>query len=121
NAFRGGEPDALGRLGSVLGVQRLATLTLHHNHRSGTALTAFTGRITERIGTAGVVGHRSVVAAGAELGDGSEDGAAIRSIQAASPAASGSPSRTNCANGTSCAASTGATWSSSPAAVHSFP
>ncbi len=86
NAFRGGEPDALGRLGSVLGVPTLATLALHHNHRSGTALTAFTGRITERIGTAGVVGHRAVVAAGAELGEGPEDGVAIRSIQAASPA-----------------------------------
>jgi superfamily I DNA/RNA helicase/RecB family exonuclease len=82
NAFRGGEPDALGRLGSVLGVPTLATLTLHHNHRSGTALTAFIGRITERIGTAGVVGHRAVLAAGVEP----DDGAAIRSIQAASPA-----------------------------------
>ncbi|WP_349901700.1 ATP-dependent helicase [Parafrigoribacterium humi] len=82
NAFRGGEPDALGRLGSVLGVPALVPLTLHHNYRSGTVLTEFTGRITERIGTAGVVGHRAVVAAGAEP----DEGAAIRSIQAATPA-----------------------------------
>jgi superfamily I DNA/RNA helicase/RecB family exonuclease len=60
NAFRGGEPDALARLGTVLGVPQLVTLTLGVNHRSGAALAAFTRRVTERIGTAGVVGHRAV-------------------------------------------------------------
>lgn len=64
NAFRGGEPDALGRLSVVLGVPELVTLALRSNHRAGAELTAFTGRIVEKIGTAGAVGHREVTAAG---------------------------------------------------------
>jgi superfamily I DNA/RNA helicase/RecB family exonuclease len=52
NAFRGGEPDALGRLASVLGVADLPTLVLTTAHRQGSALRAFTTAVTERIGTA---------------------------------------------------------------------
>jgi len=66
NAFRGGEPDALGRLSAVLGVPELVTLALRSNHRAGAELTAFTGRIVEKIGTAGAVGHRAVTAVGAD-------------------------------------------------------
>jgi superfamily I DNA/RNA helicase/RecB family exonuclease len=80
NAFRGGEPDALGRLATVLNVPGLVTIALRTNHRSGPALSALTSRVTERIGTAGAVGHRDVVAMGAD-GD-----RPILSIQAAAPA-----------------------------------
>ena len=62
NAFRGGEPDALGRLGSVLGVP-VETLVLDTAHRPNTALRAFTTRVTERVGAA---------AAGAQRRAGSE-------------------------------------------------
>ncbi|WP_394768060.1 PD-(D/E)XK nuclease family protein [Lacisediminihabitans sp.] len=62
NAFRGGEPDALGRLGSVLGVPDLVTITLGTAHRQGATLREFTARVTERIGTAGAVGQRAAVA-----------------------------------------------------------
>ncbi|WP_395641100.1 UvrD-helicase domain-containing protein, partial [Pseudolysinimonas sp.] len=51
NAFRGGEPDALGRLASVLGVPA-DTLVLETAHRPNPALRALTGRVTERIGAA---------------------------------------------------------------------
>jgi superfamily I DNA/RNA helicase/RecB family exonuclease len=98
NAFRGGEPDALGRLSTVLGVPGLVTLALRLNHRAGAELTAFTGRIVDRIGTAGTVGHREVTAAAVDAAavDGTEVDAAaeasvdslapVLSIQAATPA-----------------------------------
>jgi superfamily I DNA/RNA helicase/RecB family exonuclease len=60
NAFRGGEPDALARLGSVLALPDMLTLTLGTNHRAAQSLAEFTARVTERIGTAGAVGHRAV-------------------------------------------------------------
>jgi superfamily I DNA/RNA helicase/RecB family exonuclease len=67
NAFRGGEPDALGRFASVLGVAGLgppgvATLVLEHAHRPNTVLRAFTGTVTERIGTAAAGAQRRAVA-----------------------------------------------------------
>jgi superfamily I DNA/RNA helicase/RecB family exonuclease len=80
NAFRGGEPDALGRLATVLNVPGLVTIALRTNHRSGPALAALTGRVTERIGTAGAVGHRDVLS----VGDDSDR--PILSIQAPAPA-----------------------------------
>jgi superfamily I DNA/RNA helicase/RecB family exonuclease len=97
NAFRGGEPDALGRLGAVLGLPTLVTMALHRNHRAGVALTGFTSRVTERIGTAGAVGHRDVMPAELEPADiapnsdGSQalaqpEKAPILCIQAATPA-----------------------------------
>ncbi len=63
NAFRGGEPDALARLGVLLGRPELATLTLSTVHRQGEILRRFTRRITDRIGTAGVFGQREAPAA----------------------------------------------------------
>lgn len=67
NAFRGGEPDALGRLASVLGVPGLdpsavATLILERAHRPNTVLRDFTGAVTERIGTAAAGGQRRAIA-----------------------------------------------------------
>jgi superfamily I DNA/RNA helicase len=62
NVFRGGEPDVLGRFGERLGA-RSRTLFLDVVHRQRPALREFTSRITERIGTAGVVGHRAARAA----------------------------------------------------------
>jgi superfamily I DNA/RNA helicase len=63
NAFRGGEPDALARLGTLLDVSDFTTLTLSTVHRQGQTLREFTRRTTERIGTAGVFGHREAQAA----------------------------------------------------------
>ena len=60
NAFRGGEPDLLGRLGAVL-VRDVTTLNLDTVYRHGPGLRAFTSAITDRIGTAGTVGTVSTV------------------------------------------------------------
>jgi superfamily I DNA/RNA helicase/RecB family exonuclease len=67
NAFRGGEPDALGRLSTVLGLPSLQTLVLSTVHRQGAALRAFTSRVTERVGTAAAGSQRAAVAAGSEV------------------------------------------------------
>lgn len=64
NAFRGGEPDALGRLSSVLGLPELETIVLATVHRQNPALREFTTRITERIGTAAAGSQRAAIAAG---------------------------------------------------------
>lgn len=61
NAFRGGEPDALGRLSSVLGVP-VETRVLAHAHRPNVALREFTGVVTARIGTAAAGAQRRAVA-----------------------------------------------------------
>jgi superfamily I DNA/RNA helicase/RecB family exonuclease len=66
NAFRGGEPDALARLSVLLGLPDLRTLSLSTVHRQGPALRAFTHRVIERIGTAGVFGQREAIAANAD-------------------------------------------------------
>jgi superfamily I DNA/RNA helicase/RecB family exonuclease len=63
NAFRGGEPDSLARLGALLDLPGLSTLTLSTVHRQGETLRGFTRRVTERIGTAGVFGQREAEAA----------------------------------------------------------
>lgn len=68
NAFRGGEPDALGRLATQLGLPQLQTLLLDTVHRQGTALREFTSRITERVGTAAAGPQRRAQAVG-ENGD----------------------------------------------------
>ena len=86
NAFRGGEPDALARLGVLLALPSLSTLTLSTVHRQGEILRGFTRRITERIGTAGVFGQREAQAAPASVLDGSPDFAPVLSILAESPA-----------------------------------
>jgi superfamily I DNA/RNA helicase/RecB family exonuclease len=80
NAFRGGEPNVLGRLRDVLGIPDMTTVRLSAAHRQGTQLRAFTQRVTERIGTAGVVGHRSAVAAGSSYPD------AVVRVEAETPA-----------------------------------
>ena len=59
NAFRGGEPDALGRLSTVLALPQLATLVLGTVHRQTPALRGFTTRVTERIGTAAAGAQRA--------------------------------------------------------------
>jgi superfamily I DNA/RNA helicase/RecB family exonuclease len=62
NAFRGGEPDALGRLGSLLGVPETTTVVLGTAHRQNATLRAFTSTITARIGTALAGAQRAAVA-----------------------------------------------------------
>lgn len=80
NAFRGGEPDALGRLATVLGRPGLATLTLTTSHRQGPALRALTASVTARIGAAAAGTQRAAVA-------GAQDAEVpIARIEAPSPA-----------------------------------
>lgn len=88
NAFRGGEPDALARLGVLLALPSLATLALSTVHRQGEILRGFTRRITERIGTAGVFGQREAQAATAadDVPAGSPDFAPVLTVLAESPA-----------------------------------
>jgi superfamily I DNA/RNA helicase/RecB family exonuclease len=62
NAFRGGEPDALGRLGIELGVDVGQPMLLSQVHRHGPALRSFVSRITERIGAAAAGAQRTAVA-----------------------------------------------------------
>ncbi|HEY4225514.1 MAG TPA: ATP-dependent DNA helicase [Pseudolysinimonas sp.] len=52
NAFRGGEPDALGRLSAVLGDPELVQLVLPTVHRPSAPLRALTSAVTARIGAA---------------------------------------------------------------------
>lgn len=80
NAFRGGEPHALGRLGSVLGDPSVTTLRLTTAHRHGSELRAFTAAVTERIGTASAGMQRAAVG-GAE-----SDPHPLARIEATSPA-----------------------------------
>lgn len=61
NAFRGGEPDALGQLSAVLGVP-VETLVLERAHRPNADLRAFTSRVTQRIGAAAAGAQRKAVA-----------------------------------------------------------
>ncbi len=81
NAFRGGEPDALGRLASVLGIPSLRQLVLSTSHRQGPELREFTRVITARIGAAAAGLQRRAVAAG-----GSESENPLSTILAVSPA-----------------------------------
>ena len=80
NAFRGGEPDALGRLASVLGRSDARALTLSTAHRQPPALRQLTARVTERIGTALAGQQRSAVAGAPEIAD------ALLTVQASTPA-----------------------------------
>ncbi len=63
NAFRGGEPDALGRLSAVLG-RAVETIVLQTAHRHGPALRAFLSTVVERVGTAAAGRQRSASAGG---------------------------------------------------------
>jgi superfamily I DNA/RNA helicase/RecB family exonuclease len=71
NAFRGGEPDALGRLAAVLGSSQgpraVQTLNLSTVHRQGPALRALTSAVTSRVGTAAAGAQRGAVAGGADI------------------------------------------------------
>ncbi len=79
NAFRGGEPDALGRLGTVLG-RPTQTLVLSTAHRQGLQLRALTAAITERIGAA-AAGKQRAARAGVAASD-----RPLARIEATSPA-----------------------------------
>jgi superfamily I DNA/RNA helicase/RecB family exonuclease len=80
NAFRGGEPDALGRLATVLGLPEVAQLTLSTAHRQGPELREFTRAVTSRIGTAAAGRQRRAIA------DGRSSDVALSRILAVSPA-----------------------------------
>jgi superfamily I DNA/RNA helicase/RecB family exonuclease len=79
NAFRGGEPDALGRLASVL-ARDVTTLTLATAHRQGPALRGLTASVTGRIGAA-AAGTQRAAAAG-----GTDSTVPIARVEATSPA-----------------------------------
>lgn len=57
NAFRGGEPDALGKLATVLGTP-VQTLVLETVHRTNPVLRTLTTTVTERIGAAAAGAQR---------------------------------------------------------------
>ncbi|MFC5501033.1 ATP-dependent helicase [Lysinimonas soli] len=82
NAFRGGEPDALGRLSTVLGVAGLERIVLHTVHRQPGPLRALTSAATERIGTAAAGTQRRADAARAA----SSSPIPLARIEATSPA-----------------------------------
>ncbi len=67
NAFRGGEPDALGRLSTVLGQPQLQTIVLSTVHRQTAALRELTTRVTQRVGTAAAGSQRAAVAVATAL------------------------------------------------------
>ena len=66
NAFRGGEPDYLGRLSSVLGVPA-QMLILSTSHRQGAALRTLTAAVTARIGASAAGRQREAVAGGGDV------------------------------------------------------
>ncbi|PRY69442.1 superfamily I DNA/RNA helicase [Glaciihabitans tibetensis] len=68
NAFRGGEPDALGRLGAILR-SPVQTLVLQRAHRQGPLLRNLTASVTSRIGTAAAGSQRAAVAGRTEDDD----------------------------------------------------
>ena len=78
NAFRGGEPDAPGRLATHLGIP-LRTMTLSTVHRHSSQLRALISRVTDRVGTAAAGTQRKATAVGTS--DGS-----ITVVQATTPA-----------------------------------
>lgn len=65
NAFRGGEPDALGRLSAVLALPDLVRVTLGVSHRHGPELRALVSSVTGRIGTAAAGTQRQAIAGAA--------------------------------------------------------
>ena len=79
NAFRGGEPDALGRLATVL-ARPVVTLALSTSYRQGEDLRQFTAAVTARIGAAAAGTQRAAVAGG------EASPTPIATIEASSPA-----------------------------------
>lgn len=86
NAFRGGSPDVLGRLGPRLGVDDARTLFLSTAHRHGPALRDLVGRVTARIGTAGAGRQHAAVAGAEPPAPGGEAAPPIVTVRADSPA-----------------------------------
>lgn len=84
NAFRGGEPDALGRLSTVLRLPSLQQLVLSTAHRQTPALRAFTSSVTARIGTAAAGQQRRAESLPTTAGSVSDP--ALSQIEASSPA-----------------------------------
>lgn len=80
NAFRGGEPDALGRLETVLARPGVVRLTLGTSYRQSPALRAFTAAVTSRIGAAAAGTQR------ASTGGGESSAMPIAEIEASTPA-----------------------------------
>lgn len=62
SGFRGGGLEMLARPEQLLGTAGARLLRLERSHRQPEALRAFTAAVTERIGTAGAVGHRAASA-----------------------------------------------------------
>ena len=89
NAFRGGSPDILGRLGPRLGVEVVETIFLSTAHRHDPVLRDLVSRVTGRIGTAGA-GRQHAAVAGSEraagVGDPAGDVPPIVTVRADSPA-----------------------------------
>jgi len=84
NAFRGGEPDALGRLSAVLGDPELTQLVLPIVHRQPAALRALTNAVIVegRLGTAAAGRQRAATA----RDDASSSKVPLARIEATSPA-----------------------------------
>lgn len=83
SAFRGAEPRAVGEFGELIG-RPVRTLALSTVYRHGAALREFTGRVVERIGTSGVVGHRAAEAATARVETAADFGAPVVALRGAS-------------------------------------
>ena len=86
NAFRGGEPDALGRLSTVFALPNLRTLTLGVAHRQGPALRSFTAAVTERIGTAAAGAQRAAVAGSTDVDGAGDSERPVVTLSAVTPA-----------------------------------
>jgi superfamily I DNA/RNA helicase/RecB family exonuclease len=63
SAFRGGEPDVLGRLGSRLGVPRAEQIVLTRVHRHPAEIRSLVSSVTARVGTAAAGVQRSAIVA----------------------------------------------------------
>jgi superfamily I DNA/RNA helicase/RecB family exonuclease len=87
NAFRGGEPDALGRLSAVLGDPQLRQLVLPVVHRQSPALRALTSAVTARIGTAAAGTQRAARVSVEEASPAGAGAAASTASSASSPSA----------------------------------
>jgi superfamily I DNA/RNA helicase/RecB family exonuclease len=86
NAFRGGNPDVLGRLGQRLGIDDVETIFLSTAHRHDPALRDLVSRVTARIGTAGAGRQHAAVAGAAPTAEASEGAPPIVTVRADSPA-----------------------------------
>jgi superfamily I DNA/RNA helicase/RecB family exonuclease len=86
NAFRGGEPDALGRLSAVLGDPELQQFVLPEVHRQPVPLRALTSAVTGRIGTAAAGTQRAAAASAREGDAASTPPLPLARIEATSPA-----------------------------------